>query len=116
MTILECADPSSPSCQLRHGFDPWNARREHPCRDRRHALLHDPLGDRDGGGLRARRRTQLAVPIQPIRAFFEDFTASVMAQIGYARVSTRTQNDDSQVDDLTAYGCCLLYTSDAADE
>ncbi len=29
----------------------------------------------------------------------------VMAKIGYARVSTRSQNDDSQVDDLTAYGC-----------
>ncbi len=28
-----------------------------------------------------------------------------MAKIGYARVSTRSQNDDSQVDDLTAYGC-----------
>ena len=28
-----------------------------------------------------------------------------MAKIGYARVSTRSQNDDSQVDDLIAYGC-----------
>ena len=28
-----------------------------------------------------------------------------MAKVGYARVSTRSQNDDSQVDDLTAYGC-----------
>jgi hypothetical protein len=26
----------------------------------------------------------------------------VMAKIGYARVSTRSQNDDSQFDDLTA--------------
>ena len=31
----------------------------------------------------------------------------VMAKIGYARVSTRSQKDDSQVDDLTAYGCDL---------
>jgi DNA invertase Pin-like site-specific DNA recombinase len=30
-------------------------------------------------------------------------------KIGYARVSVRTQNDDSQVDDLTAYGCDKLF-------
>ena len=29
----------------------------------------------------------------------------MMAKIGYARVSARSQKDDSQVDDLTAYGC-----------
>ena len=34
----------------------------------------------------------------------------VMAKIGYARVSTRSQNDDSQVDDLTAYGCDKIFT------
>jgi hypothetical protein len=34
----------------------------------------------------------------------------VMAKIGYARVSTRSQNDDSQVDDLTAYGCGKIFT------
>ena len=33
-----------------------------------------------------------------------------MAKIGYARVSTRRQNDDSQVDDLTAYGCDKIFT------
>jgi len=38
-----------------------------------------------------------------------------MAKIGYARVSTRSQNDDSQVDDLTAYGCEKIFTGkDAA--
>jgi hypothetical protein len=33
-----------------------------------------------------------------------------MAKIGYARVSTRGQKDDSQVDDLTAYGCDNIFT------
>lgn len=32
-----------------------------------------------------------------------------MAKIGYAPVSTRGQNDDTQVDDLTAYGCDRLF-------
>jgi DNA invertase Pin-like site-specific DNA recombinase len=32
-----------------------------------------------------------------------------MAKIGYARVSTRGQSDDTQVDDLTAYGCDKLF-------
>jgi DNA invertase Pin-like site-specific DNA recombinase len=38
----------------------------------------------------------------------------VMAKIGYARVSTRSQKDDSQVDDLTAYGCDKIFTDTAS--
>ena len=37
-----------------------------------------------------------------------------MAKIGYARVSTRSQNDGSQVDDLTAYGCEKIFTDTAS--
>jgi len=33
-----------------------------------------------------------------------------MAKIGYARVSTRSQNDDSQIDELTGYGCDKIFT------
>ena len=33
-----------------------------------------------------------------------------MAKVGYARVSTKAQNDDTQVDDLTAYGCDRIFT------
>ena len=37
----------------------------------------------------------------------------VIAKIGYARVSTRSQNDGSQVEDLTAYGCDKIFTDTA---
>lgn len=33
-----------------------------------------------------------------------------MAKIAYARISTRAQNEDSQVDELTAYGVDKLFT------
>src|ERR1700722_18140654 len=33
----------------------------------------------------------------------------LMSKIGYARVSTKSQNDDSQVDELTAYGVDKLF-------
>ncbi len=33
-----------------------------------------------------------------------------MAKIGYARVSTRGQNTDSQHDELAAYGCDKIFT------
>jgi len=37
-----------------------------------------------------------------------------MAKIGYARVSTRGQNDDSQIDELTGYGCDKIFTDTAS--
>jgi DNA invertase Pin-like site-specific DNA recombinase len=37
-----------------------------------------------------------------------------MAKIGYARLSTRGQKDDSQVDELTAYGCGKISTDKAS--
>jgi DNA invertase Pin-like site-specific DNA recombinase len=33
-----------------------------------------------------------------------------MGKIGYARVSTHAQREDSQVDELTAYGCDKIFT------
>ena len=32
-----------------------------------------------------------------------------MAKIGYARISTKGQNDDTQIDELTAYGCDRIF-------
>ena len=37
-----------------------------------------------------------------------------MAKIGYARVSTRSQKDDSQIDELTGYGCDKIFTDTAS--
>ena len=37
-----------------------------------------------------------------------------MAKIGYARVSTRSQKDDSQIDELTGYGCERIFTDTAS--
>jgi DNA invertase Pin-like site-specific DNA recombinase len=37
-----------------------------------------------------------------------------MAKIGYARVSTRSQKDDSQVDELTGCGCGKIFTDKAS--
>ena len=45
-----------------------------------------------------------------VRAARPPSRVRVMAKIGYARVSTRSQKDDSQVDDLTAYGCDRIFT------
>jgi DNA invertase Pin-like site-specific DNA recombinase len=37
-----------------------------------------------------------------------------MAKIGYARVSTRSQKDDSQIDELAGYGCDKIFTDKAS--
>ena len=66
----------------------------------------------------ARLVTAARVPTAParpaVRAARPAGRARVMAKIGYARVSTRSQNDDSQVDDLTAYGCDKIFTDTAS--
>ena len=63
----------------------------------------------------ASRVSARAAPVRPAaRADRPPGRARVMAKIGYARVSTRSQNDDSQVDDLTAYGCDKIFTDTAS--
>jgi DNA invertase Pin-like site-specific DNA recombinase len=37
-----------------------------------------------------------------------------MAKIGYARVSTRSQKDDSQIDELSGYGCDKIFADKAS--
>ena len=59
----------------------------------------------DSGRARARPRVRAASPPGGGR---------VMAKIGYARVSTRSQNDDSQAGDLTACGCEKIFTDTAS--
>jgi N-methylhydantoinase A/oxoprolinase/acetone carboxylase beta subunit len=49
-----------------------------------------------------------------VRAARRTARSWVMAKIGHARVSTRSQNDYSQVDDLTAYGCEKISTGTAS--
>jgi len=36
-----------------------------------------------------------------------------MTRVGYARISTHSQNDDSQVDELNAAGCVKIFTDTA---
>src|SRR6266566_4690529 len=66
------------------------------------------------GSSPARPRARIlarATPARPAaRAARPSGRVRVMAKIGYARVSTRGQKDDSQVDDLTAYGCDKIFT------
>ena len=64
------------------------------------ARLITPAGSRHGP----------ARPGLAVRAARPPGRDRVMAKIGYARVSTRSQNDDSQVDDLTGYGCDKIFT------
>jgi len=56
-----------------------------------------------------------ATPARPAaRAAHPPGRASVMAKIGYARISTRNQKDDSQLDELTVYGCDKIITDKAS--
>jgi hypothetical protein len=60
------------------------------------------------------RSAQASAARPTVRAGRPQGQVRVMAKIGYARVSTRSQNDDSQVDDLTAYGCEKIFTDTAS--
>src|SRR5437016_4078666 len=52
-----------------------------------------------------------AAPARPAAcAICPSCRVRMMAKIGYARVSSRSQKDDSQVDDLTACGCDKIFT------
>ena len=53
-------------------------------------------------------------PRPAVRAARPPDGGRVMAKIGYARVSTRSRKDDSQVDELTAYGCDKIFTDTAS--
>src|SRR5438876_11242539 len=59
-----------------------------------------------------RRRAAPARPAVP--AACPSRRVRVMAKIGYARVSTRSQKDDSQIDELTGYGCDKIFTDTAS--
>ena len=65
----------------------------------------DPAHHRGGPPTRA------AAARPTVRARRPLLRGRVMAKIGYARVSTRSQNDDSQIDELTAYGCDKIFTN-----
>ena len=71
------------------------------------AMAATRLDSRPVAGAGSRARPTLRVARPPGRG-------RMMAKIGYARVSTRSQNDDSQVDDLTAYGCEKIFTDTAS--
>src|SRR5712691_2953956 len=66
------------------------------------------------GSSPARPRARILARAAParlaVRAARPPGRVRVMAKIGYARVSTRSQNDDSQVDELTACGCDKIFT------
>jgi DNA invertase Pin-like site-specific DNA recombinase len=50
----------------------------------------------------------MAAP-RPSVIVIRELVPGVPGKLGYARVSTEGQNDDTQVADLTAYGCDVIY-------